>query len=411
MDFKKKLELYAKTAIRVGINIKKDQELLINAPVSCVELARTLTTEAYKAGAKTVHVDFHDEELTLIRYQEAPDSSFDDEYYSWLIDRHKALLDRDCARISIVASNPNLLKEANKDRVQKWNKKANLAMQEISIRTMNNEVQWLVIAAPCDAVSSLIFPDSPVEKAKELHWEAIFDACRINTNDPVTAWVEHKTKVRNKVKWLNDENFASLQFTNSDKSTDLNVGLVKNHVWAGVGDTTLKNHDFIPNLPTEEVFSMPDRNNVNGVVKSTKPLNYQGNTIDKFTLTFKDGAIVDYFAEVGHDMLKVLLDSDEGAKHIGEVALVPDDSPISNSGLTFFTTLYDENASCHLAFGRAYPTNIKNGSQMTQDELLEAGANRSIIHVDFMVGSADLTITGIKEDGTQVPIFVDGNWC
>ncbi len=411
MNFNEKLELYARTAVRVGINIKKDQELFINAPISCAELARALAKEAYKAGAKTVHVDYNDELLTLLRYEEAPDSSFEDEFYGWLVDKQRALLDRDCAKISIAAMNPNLLKNVNKDRVQKWNKKQSLAMQEISVRTMNNEVQWLVIAAPAEAVSSLIFPNESPEKAKELHWEAIFDACRINTPDPVSAWAEHKTKVRNKVKWLNDENFASIQFTNSDKSTDLNIGLVKNHVWAGVGDTTLADHEFIPNLPTEEVFSMPDRNNVNGVVKSTKPLNYQGNTIDNFTLTFKDGAVVDYKAEVGEDVLKILLESDEGAKHIGEIALVPDDSPISNSGLTFFTTLYDENASCHLAFGRAYPTNIKNGSQMSQDELLEAGANRSIIHVDFMVGSADLNITGIKEDGTQIPIFVNGNWC
>ncbi|MFV0519348.1 MAG: aminopeptidase [Lachnospirales bacterium] len=411
MDFKEKLELYAKTAVRVGINLKENQELNISAPIECIDLARALTKEAYRAGAKTVHVEYVDQQIALLRYLEAPDSSFEDEYYSWLVDKSKSLLDRGSARINISAYDPNVFKDVDKERLNSWTKKGNIATQPLSIRMMNNEVQWLVISAPTDAVSTLIFPDVDVEKAKELHWEAIFDACRINTKDPVKAWQDHKTLVRSKVKWLNEEDFASLQFTNSDKTTDLNIGLVTDHLWAGVGDTTLDGHEFIPNLPTEEVFSMPDKNNVNGVIRSTKPLNYHGTTIDNFTLTFKDGAVVDYSAEVGYETLKNLLESDEGAKRIGEVALVPDDSPISKSGLTFFTTLYDENASCHLAFGRSYTCNIKGGTTMSQEELSSKGANTSIVHVDFMVGSADLNITGIKKDGTKIPVFVNGNWC
>ncbi|MFV0440657.1 MAG: aminopeptidase [Lachnospirales bacterium] len=410
MNFQEKLRLYAKTAVRVGVNLKPNQDLVVNASVECLEVARLVVEEAYEAGAKTVTLKLLDDYITYLRYKKAPDTSFEDEVPPYQIAESKYRLDNKCAFLTIKSTDPELLKDCDPKRVSGWSKKMSIAMEENSARLMNNESQWLVLTAPTKSVSTLIFPNETPEKAMELHWEEIFKACRIDTPDPVVAWKEHQNAIHAKVDWLNEMNFDSLQFVNSDKSTNINIGLVKNHVWAGAGDTTVDGHPFMPNLPTEESFCMPDSQNVNGVVKSTKPLNYQGNLIDNFTLTFKDGKVVDFTAETGYEALKNMLDADEGARRIGEVALVPDDSPISNSGLIFYNTLFDENASCHLALGRAYPTNIKGGSEMSKEELIKNNANSSIIHVDFMIGSADLNITGIKSDGKEVPVFVSGNW-
>ncbi len=411
MTFEEKLRLYAKTAVRTGINIKENQEVLLSAPITCVDLARLITEEAYLAGAKNVFVKYVDEELTYQRYKNAPDSSFEDEFPTWLVEERKTLLDRGCAVIGISAGNPELLKDVDQERVGTWIKKQSKAMEENSFRLSGkNEVQWLVISAPNEAITKKMYPDMDIAEATKLHWDEIFNACRITNGKPVEEWAEHVANIKSKVKWLNEEKFEALHFENSDKSTDLMIGLVDEHVWCGAGDDTLDGHPFMPNLPTEEVFTMPHSHKVDGVIKSTKPLNYNGNLIDNFTLTFKDGEIVEYDAKVGLDALKNLLEADDGARRIGEVALVPDDSPISNSGKVFYNTLFDENASCHLAFGRAYPTNIENGANTPKPELKEKGANSSIIHVDFMVGSKDLNITGITKDGKKVPVFVNGNW-
>ncbi len=411
MTFEEKLRLYAKTAVRTGVNIKENQELYVSAPISCAELARLIAEEAYKAGAKDVYVNYNDEELTYLRYKNAPDTSFEDEFPKWIVNKRTTLLDRGAAVIGIAAGNPELLKDVDQDRVGSWLKKQSQALEEYSFRLSGkNEVQWLVISAPNKAITKKMYPDMDLEKATALHWEEIFKACRITNGKPVEEWAEHVANIKSKVQWLNEERFTALHFENSDKSTDLTIGLVDEHLWCGAGDDTFAGHPFMPNLPTEEVFTMPHSHKVDGVIKSTKPLNHNGNLIDNFTLTFKDGEIIEYDAEVGLEALKNLLESDEGARRIGEVALVPDDSPISNSGKVFFNTLFDENASCHLAFGRAYPTNIENGANTPKPELKEKGANSSIIHVDFMVGSKDLNITGITKDGKKIPVFTNGNW-
>lgn len=409
MTFEEKLQQYAKIAVKVGVAIKPDQQLLITSPIESVEFTRQLATEAYRAGAKTVHVKWVDEELAKIRFDEAPDSSFET-FPEWTVIERKMLLDENCAFISISASNPTLLKDCDQARVAAWQKVTSTAMQENQRRLMNNASQWLVLSVPTTEYAKKVFPNVEGDKAKELLWEEIFKAVRVDGNDAVENWKNHIETLKTSMNFLNTEHFKYLQLTNSDLSTNLTIELPAKHVWQGGGDYTNDGHYFVANMPTEEVYSMPKFDGINGTVVSTKPLNYQGNLINNFKLTFKDGSVVDFDAEVGKDVLTNLLNVDEGARRCGEIALVPYNSPISNSGLTFYNTLFDENASCHLAFGRAYPTNLEGGSTMKPDELINNGANTSLIHVDFMIGSSDLDIVGIKEDGTKVQVFKDGNW-
>lgn len=409
MNFQEKLEQYAKICVEVGVVLKEGQDLFITAPVESYEFTRMVVKEAYAHGAKTVTINWNDEISGLYRMSMAPDSSFE-VFPEWEVLRRTSLLDNGAAFMSIVAPDPDLLKDCDPTRVAKWTKVSRVAMESVQKRLMNNESQWLVAAVPSNALALKAFPNDTKEVAFQKYWDAILSAVRIDGNDPVENWNNHIEAVRSKVSWLNECHFKSLHYTNSDKSTDLTINLPEGHVWQGAGDTTLSGHDFRPNLPTEEVFTMPHKDGSNGVIKSTKPFNYNGNCIENFTLTFKDGVIVDFTAEKGYDTLKELLSVDDGAKRIGEVALVPVDSPISNSGITFYTTLFDENASCHLAFGRAYPTNLKGGSHMTDAELKAGGANTSLVHEDFMVGSEDLQIVGTTYDGKEIPVFINGNW-
>ncbi len=408
--FKNKLEQYAKIAIEVGINLKEGQKLQINSPIECVELTRLLSKIAFEKGAKDVIINWVDEVSNLIRFENAPFDTFK-EYPQYLVDKSNTLIDEGCAFLSISSNDPELLKDIDPIRVSTWTKTRSQATEYSRNKLMNNDTQWLVLSAPTKAIARKIFPDAKTdEEAINLHWESIFKAVRIDDNDAVENWNKHISVLKERMNFLNENKFKKIILVNSDKSTDLSIELPEKHYWVGGGDYTPENHYFVANMPTEEIFTMPLKTGVNGVVKSTKPLIYNGNTIDNFTLTFDNGKVIDYTAEVGYETLKSLITSDEGSCYLGELALVPDNSPISNSGITFYNTLFDENASCHLALGRAYPTNLVGGNKMSKEELELNGANSSFVHEDFMIGSNDLNIWGVNYNDEKIQIFKDGNF-
>lgn len=407
-NFNEKLEKYAEVAIRNGVNIQKDQKLLINAPIESAEFVRLLQEKAYEAGASNVYVEWNDEKSSLIKYKKAPEKAFE-EYPEWKAEGMKKLAEEGTAFLSVVASDPDLLKGVDPKRISKWQKVASQATRSYREIVMSGKISWSVVSTATDAWAKKVFPDLNKKERIEKLWEKIFQATRIDTDDPVDAWAKHMSNLSQKLKILNNEKFKSLHFKNS--KTDLEVGLAENHIWIGGGMVNRDNNAlYIPNMPTEEVFTAPDKNNVNGIVYSSIPLNYGGNLIEDFYLKFENGVIVDYGAKENEDILKDLINTDEGSKHIGEVALVPVDSPISNTNILFFNTLYDENASCHLAIGKAYPYTIEEGTDMSKEQLSKKGANDSLTHVDFMIGTQDMSIIGIKENGDKIQIFENGNW-
>ena len=401
-----KLSEYARLCIEVGVNVQKNQCVMINAPVETMEFTRLLVEHAYKAGARDVFVRWSDGITARLKYQYAPKEEFETvpEFIKACLDYY---LDRDTCYISVSADDPELLKGLDSDKIQASLKSQAKALLRWRRTLMNDESCWLVVSVPTDKWAKKVFPDS--KNPMEDLWSAIFDATRMETEDPVEAWKKHLGFLSERVKYMNEMNFKYLHYTSSN-GTDLHIELPEGHIWAGGGAYSMKGTFFVANIPTEEVFTLPKRDGVNGTVYSVKPLVYNGRLIDEFRLTFKDGEVVDYDAKVGKDILKELLELDEGSKRLGEVALVPHDSPISNSNILFYNTLFDENASCHLALGRAYPTNIKDGVTMNEEELKAHGVNDSMTHNDFMIGAEDLHIVGEKSDGTKVDVFVNGNW-
>lgn len=406
-SFKENLEKYAELAIKVGVNMQKGQTLVINAPLPSYEFVRAAAKAAYKAGAKNVHVEWNDEEVTRIKYLNAPEEAFK-EYPMWKAKGYEEMAKEGAAFLSISASNPDLLKGVDPERIATANKTASKALEGYRSHTMSDKVCWCVISVPTKEWAKKVFPDLNEEESVQKLWESIFKAVRVDNTDPVNAWREHTDNLAKKVNFLNEKRFKKLHYWSS--VTDLTIELPEKHIWAGGGGTSENGTYFVANMPTEEVFTMPKRDGVNGVVKSTKPLNYGGNLIENFTLKFENGKIVDFSAETGYETLKKLIETDEGSHYLGEVALVPCDSPISNTNIIFYNTLFDENASCHLAIGKAYPTNLEGGASMSKEELTKNGANTSLVHVDFMIGSSDLNIDGETYDGKAEPIFRNGNW-
>lgn len=402
------LKKYANLSLSIGVNLQKDQILVVKSPVECADFTRILVEEAYKKGASEVVVLWNDEQCTRLNYLYSPIEVLED-YPDWLKDSVLYYAKKGAAILSISASNPELMKGINSAKIAAAKKAASIATREFSARIMTNENPWSIISLPTKAWAKKVYPDVSSEEAINKLWETIFNVVRVNEDDPVAAWETHKNNLIEKMKYLNEKNFKTLHFKNN-AGTDLYVDLAVNHIWCGGAESSAAGIEFIANMPTEEIFTMPKRDGVNGRVVSSKPLNYSGSLINNFALDFKDGKVVSFEAEEGYDALKGLLDTDEGASHLGEVALVPFDSPISNSNTIFYNTLYDENASCHLAFGKAYNLTIEGGKTMSTEELMTKGGNDSLVHVDFMIGTKDLNITGIAFDGTEAPIFADGNW-
>ena len=402
------LNKYAKLAVQIGVNIQKDQILVIKSPIECAQFTRKLVEEAYKAGALEVVVHWSDEITGKLKFDYAPMEVFE-EMPKWMIDSNLSYAKKGAAFLSISASDPELLKNVDPKKISTFRKTASLASREFSERLMSNENSWSIVSIPTNAWAKKVFPKVSTEEAVDKLWEQIFNIVRVYAEDPVAAWTAHKNNLKEKMDFLNKKKIKSLHYTNS-LGTDLVLELPEKHLWLGGAEDNKAGIEFIANMPTEEIFSLPVKTGINGIVYSSKPLNYAGNLIDNFSLTFKDGKVIDFTAKEGFETLQNLLDTDEGARYIGEVALVPYDSPISNSGVIFFNTLYDENASCHLAFGKAYSVCIENGENMTREELAKEGANDSLTHVDFMIGTKDLSIVATLKDNSEFKVFENGNW-
>lgn len=407
-NFNEKLNDYAKLVVKVGINLQEKQPLVISAPIEGVEFVRLLTKNAYEAGASDVFVNWRDDILTKLKYENAPMEVFED-FPKWKADAMIDYAEKGAGFISIHADDPSLLKDIDPKKIAAANKSSAIGMKDFRKYTMNDINSWCVVSIPTEGWATKVFPDTAVEEAVEMLWDAIFKATRMDRKNPVDAWKEHLSQIEKKVNFLNDKKFKSLHYTSSN-GTDLLIQLPVGHKWTGGTGNNQKGIPFVANMPTEEVYTLPLKTGVDGIVYSTKPLNYGGNLIDDFKITFKKGKVEDFEAKVGQEILKDLLDIDENAKYLGEVALVPYSSPISKSDIIFFNTLFDENASCHLAFGKAYPTSIENGENMSEEELEKAGVNNSLTHEDFMIGSQDLSIIGETPDGEKIQIFKDGEW-
>lgn len=402
------LQKYAELITKVGVNVSDSHTVVLNIQVEQAPLARYIVKEAYKLGAKQVIVQWSDDTVSREFFLNASEDVISS-VPEYKIDEANDWVEKGASRISVVSQNPDAFSGVDGERLATFQSVNGKAMMPLRQATQANKISWTVVAAAGKDWAKKVFPELDTEeKQVDALWDAIFKACRMYESDPIDAWRKHDKTLETKADELNAQQFDALHYT--APGTDLVIGLPENHHWEGAGSENVRGERFMANMPTEEVFTAPDRRRIDGVVSSTKPLSYAGNTIENMVFTFKDGKVVDITAEKGEEVLKKLLETDEGAKSLGEVALVPDSSPISQSGITFFNTLFDENASNHLALGSAYAFNVKGGTEMTEEELAEAGLNRSQTHVDFMVGSNKMNIDGIKKDGTRVPVFRNGEW-
>jgi aminopeptidase len=405
--FELMLNKYAELVVRVGVNVQVGQVLIVHSPIETAELTRLIVAKAYEAGAKFVIVEWEDDEITRIRYEKALDDSFD--YYpQWLADKMVHFAEEGGAILHIKVPNPELFQGIDSSKVSAAVKSAAIARKEYSKYTRNSKISWSLIKAPTRAWANKVFADLSEGQRVDAMWEAIFRMVRVNTDDPIATWREHINHLKTRQNLLNGKRYKSLHYR--APGTDLRVKLPEGHIWRGGGGENERGVYFVANMPTEEVYTMPHRTGVSGTVKSTLPLNLNGRLVEGITFTFKDGKVVAYDAESGREHLTSLLETDEGASYLGEVALVPHDSPISNLNRVFYNTGIDENASCHLALGSAYPVNLEGGTKLSSEELLERGANVSLTHVDFMIGCANLDIDGELPDGTIEPVFRQGNW-
>jgi len=408
-NFDQNLQKYAKLLVAKGINVQPGDWVKMTISVDQAQLARYITKEAYALGAEKVIIKWSDDEITRLNYIHQPKEVLTNipDYEIKEVEDH--VLNHKVSRLSIVSSDPGLLNGVDPDKISSYQKVASKAFKAQLTATQNDELKWTVAAAAGAGWAAKVFPNLPTsEEQVDALWDQIFKTCRVYEEDPIAAWDEHKRILNEKAKILNDTQFDMLHFT--APGTDLKLGLPKNHIWACAESYNPKGEEFIANMPTEEIFTAPDTRRLDGVVRSTKPLSYAGTLIEGIEVRFKDGKIVEVSAEKGDEIIKKLVFENDGATGLGEVALVPDPSPISQSGVVFYNTLYDENASNHLAIGSAYPTNVQGGTKMSEEELKANGINVSDVHVDFMIGSKDMNIDGIKKDGTVVPIFRNGDW-
>jgi len=409
LPFEQKLDRLAEVAVRIGLGLRAGQELVITAPTEALPLVRLITEQAYKAGAKYVTTFISDDDIVLSRYRSAPDSSFD--YApSWYYDALAAAYRSGAARLAITGSNPALLAGQDPAKVARANVATSRAYKPALELITRHEINWTIVSAATPAWAALVFPHDPEELAIGKLWDAIFAASRITSDNPVEAWREHGANLKHRVDFLNRKCYHLLRFYTPDGSTDLTVGLADQHLWAGGGTTAGNGIYCQPNIPTEECFTTPHKYRVNGHVAASKPLSHQGTLMENIRCEFKDGKIVKATATAGEAALQKLISTDEGARRLGEVALVPHSSPIASSGILFWNTLFDENAASHIALGQAYSTCLIDGEKMSQEELTKLGANDSLIHVDWMIGGPDMNVDGIHADGKIEPLMRAGDW-
>jgi len=407
-NFKENLAKYAKLLVSTGINVQPGHTVQLTIAVDQAELARLIVKEAYALGAAEVLVNWSDDVIARERLVNV-DVERLEQVHPQRVTEMNYLLEHKSSRLVVLSDDPGAYDGVDPEKLSRSARAISQALNPMRQATQANKISWTLGAASGLEWAKKVFPNATSdEEAVDLLWDQIFKTCRIYEEDPIKAWEEHESRLVAKAKVLNDEQFVKLHYT--APGTDLVLGMPKNHLWEAAGSINAQGEKFIANMPTEEVFTAPDYRVADGYVTSTKPLSYNGNIIEGIKVTFKDGEIVDVTAEKGDEVMKKLVFDNAGARGLGEVALVPDKSPISQSGVTFFNTLFDENASNHLAIGQAYAFSIEGGTEMSQEELKEAGLNRSDVHVDFMIGSNKMNIDGIREDGTRVPIFRDGEW-
>jgi aminopeptidase len=402
-----KLDRLAEVAVKVGLRLQPGQDLVMTAPMAALPLVRRIVEHAYKAGAGLVTPFFADEEITLARYRNAPDESFD-RASGWLYEGMAKAFSNNAARLAVAGDNPMLLSGEDPSKVARANKANSIAYQPALEKIAGFDINWNIVAYPSASWAKLVFPGEDEDVAVAKLADAIFAASRVDLDDPVAAWGAHNAALASRTDWLNQHSFHSLHF--SGPGTDLTVGLADGHEWVG-GASPAKNGIICnPNIPTEEVFTTPHARRVEGRVASTKPLSHQGTLIENIEVRFEGGRIVEAKASRGEEVLKKVLDTDEGARRLGEVALVPHSSPISKSGLLFYNTLFDENAACHIALGQCYSKCFVDGASLTPDQVAERGGNKSFIHIDWMIGSDKINIDGVHADGRRVPVMRQGEW-
>jgi aminopeptidase len=402
-----KLDRLAETAVKVGLQLKPGQDLFLTSPIAALPLARRIAEHAYKAGAGLVIPLFSDEEMTLSRFRFAPDESFD-RAANWLYDGVAKAFAANTARLAIVGDDPMLLSQENPTNVARANKANSIAYQPALEKIAGFDINWNLVAFPTASWARRVFPGDDETVAVAKLAEAIFAASRVDNADPLAAWAAHNAALRTRTQWLNEHRFQALHY--SGPGTDLTIGLADGHEWQGGASTAKNGISCNPNIPTEEVFTTPHARRIEGRVASTKPLSYQGTLIDKIAVRFEQGRIVEAKAARGEEVLNKVLDTDDGARRLGEVALVPHSSPISKSGLLFFNTLFDENAACHIALGQCYSKCFLDGAKLSPDEIAARGGNKSLIHIDWMIGSDKIDIDGVHADGGRTPVFRMGEW-
>jgi aminopeptidase len=407
LTFEQKLDQLARVAIEVGLGLNSGQELVMTAPLEAVPLARRITEQAYRAGASLVTTLYTDDEATLMRYRFAPDATFD-RAAGWLYDGMGAAFKSGAARLAIKGANPLLLSNQDPAKVGRVNHAVSKAYRPALELITRHEINWTIVASATPAWAAAMFPGATPSEAMEQLWEAIFATSRINVDDPVANWKAHDAELHRRAAFMNEKRYAALQYRGP--GTDFRLGLADDHLWLGGGTTAGNGLYCIPNMPTEEIFTMPHKDRADGTVTATKPLSYQGTMIEGIQVRFEKGCIVEARATRGQEVLQKLIDTDDGAGRLGEVALVPHSSPIASSGLLFFNTLFDENAASHIALGQAYTSCLRDGDKLTPQELAAKGANDSLIHVDWMIGSEKLEIDGITASGTVEPLMRGGEW-
>ncbi|MBA8851620.1 aminopeptidase [Ochrobactrum intermedium] len=402
-----KLERLAEVAVRVGLQLREGQDLVITAPVVALPLVRLIAKHAYKAGAGLVTPFFADDEMALARYENASDASFD-RAASWLYEGMAKAYSEGAARLAIAADNPMLLSSQDPAKVSRANRANSKAYQPALEKIAGFDINWNIISYPNPAWAQLMFPNEPEDVATRKLADAIFAASRVDVDDPVGAWAAHNAALRTRTRFLNGKAYSALHF--KGPNTDLTVGLADGHEWHGGASTAKNGITCNPNIPTEEVFTTPHALRVEGYVTSTKPLSHQGTLIENIVVRFEGGRIIEAKASRGEEVLNKVLDTDEGARHLGEVALVPHSSPISQSGLLFYNTLFDENAASHIALGQCYSKCFIDGAKMTPEQIKAQGGNASLIHIDWMIGSGQIDVDGINADGTREPVMRGGEW-
>ncbi|MDW2879475.1 MULTISPECIES: aminopeptidase [Bacillaceae] len=402
------LKKYAELAVRAGVNLQKNQLLIIHSDIQNAVFARLIQSAAYEAGASNVFIDWTDEQSAKEFYLHAADRDID-QFPDWQAARFRAWEDAGAAYIHIISENLDVFKEVPPERISRFQKASRTKLKDYHAKIRSHEIRWCLLAVPYVSWAAKVFPNLSREEALQSLWELILKGCRADGKDPIKDWESHNRAFESRKKILNESQFKALHFKNSH-GTDLLVGLPENHRYIGGGVTDKNGIPFFPNIPTEEIFTAPHKNKVNGKLAGTKPLIYGGSVIDEFYLIFKDGMITDYYAAKGQEVLQNLIETDEGSHYLGEIALVSNKSPLAQTDTLFYNTLFDENTACHIGIGNASPSNIQNGIGQSEEELKAAGLNASLLLVNVTFGTEDMKVVGIKEDGTEVLVMKDGDF-